>query len=382
MKRVWLLFFILILVSCGLSKPAVLHDGPAGTIPEGERRYTATLLAAGDNLFHDTIIASSKITDRSSGKIVYDFLPIYSQIESLIKKADIAFINQETVMGGERFGFSGYPRFNTPSELASVLADTGFNVISHANNHAMDMGEAGLAATLDLWDTIQGVTVIGAQQADIRHRIIVKNNISIGFLSYTYGLNGMALPTARPWLVSLINRGKIAEDIAVLRPLCDFLVVSMHWGEEYRSEPDQYQRGLAAFLAEQNVDLIIGHHPHVLQRFESLGRPDGKTTLCFYSLGNFVSHQRRKERILGALLHVTFVKEGDELSIIGPTLVPVICHFDRNLSNTRVYPLYSYSEELLKNHWCAISDNALNFGFIHSVLNKLQVNILTQDPFP
>jgi len=392
MKRIILISFVIIFFSCAHTQPPAVHEDELSTIPqprsedsevshvhetEEEKpvRYTLTFLAAGDNLLHETVYKSLKTGDS------YNFLPVYAEIKDLAEKADLAFINQETVMAGEKYGFSGYPSFNTPRELASALAETGFNLINHANNHAMDMGEEGLLATLDLWDSISGVTVLGTQNSGIKHRIITMNNITLGFLGYTYGLNGHTLPDSKPDLVSLINRKNMAEDIDALRPLCDFLVVSMHWGDEYVTEPSPYQTGLAAFLAEHNVDLVIGHHSHVLQRFESLPRPDGKNTLCFYSLGNFVSHQRQKERILGALLCVTFVKEGEELSISDPGLIPVVCHFDQSLADTKVYPLYSYTEELLKNHRGRINDNDLTIDYFHSVMNGLQTNVIMGNPF-
>jgi poly-gamma-glutamate synthesis protein (capsule biosynthesis protein) len=311
----------------------------------------------------------------------YDFAPIYTEVKDLIKKADLAFINQETVMAGEEYGYSGYPAFNTPQVLAQTLADTGFDIVNQANNHAMDMTAKGLLATLDLWDTIAGITVIGARRSGENHKIITRNNITLGFLSYTYGLNGNTLPKNNPDLVSLINREKMAEEINALRPLCDFLVVSVHWGEEYRMEPSADQTGLAEFLARQNVDLIIGHHPHVLERFESLPRPDGKETLCFYSLGNFVSNQTEKERILGALMLVTFVKQGEELSVSDSGLIPVVCHFNQDWTGTKVYPLYAYNEETLKKHWVRVHDKDTTFDFFNSILDNLGTKLIMQNPF-
>jgi len=339
---------------------------------------TLTLVAAGDNLFHETII------DSSLKNGVYDFTPIYSEIKSIIEKADLAFINQETVMGGVKFGYSGYPAFNTPQSLAKTIADTGFDIVNQANNHAMDMGKTGLIATLDLWDTIEGITVIGARKEGDSAKIITKNNISLGFLSYTYGLNGNVLPKDSPNLVSLINRSKMEAEIDALRPLCDFLVVSMHWGDEYMMEPGKAQIDLALFLAEHGVDLIIGHHPHVLQRVQTITLEDGRKTLCFYSLGNFVSNQREKERIIGGMMAVTFTKkeqglETKELSISDYGMIPVICHFDRGYKNTKVYPLYSYSEDLLKNH--ALKNKDLTLDFFNSVLSKMETKIYTDNPF-
>jgi len=332
-------------------------------------QYSLTLMAAGDNLFHRTIIRTHRKED------TYDFSPIYSEIKSLIENADLAFINQETVMAGEEFDYSGYPLFNTPQALARNLADTGFDIVNHANNHAMDMGETGLCATLDLWNTIPEITVIGARKEGESARIVTKNNITLGFLSYTYALNGFSPPASNPNLVSLINRRIMTEEINNLRPLCDFLVVSMHWGDEYTMEPVKAQKDMALFIAEHNVDLIIGHHPHVLQKAEKLPRPDGKETLCFYSLGNLVSNQTERERVLGALMLVTFVKD-DDLYISSSGLIPVICHFRKDYTGTKIYPVYLYTDDLLKKHFLYDDENSLSFEFINSVLSKLNTGII------
>ncbi|MDR2943133.1 MAG: CapA family protein [Treponema sp.] len=339
---------------------------------------TLTFIATGDNLFHETIINSS-LKDG-----VYDFTPIYSEIKTIVDKADLAFVNQETVMAGASFGYSGYPAFNSPQSLAKTLADTGFDIVNQANNHSMDMGKAGLYATLDLWDTIKEVTVIGARKAGESARIITKNNISLGFLSYTYGLNGNMLPSDNPSLVSLINRNIMEKEIDALRPLCDFLIVSMHWGDEYETEPGKAQTDLAMFLAEHNVDVIIGHHPHVLQKAQTITLEDGRKTLCFYSLGNFVSNQRENERIIGGMMAVTFTKQNSapetaELSISDYGMIPVICHFDRGFINTKVYPLFSYSEEILKNH--ALKNKDLTMNYFYSVLKRMETKIFMHNPF-
>ena len=370
------ILFIFILLSCNVRQKTQEESGTEFVIPdEKPERYNLTLLAAGDNLFHEPIIR----THRQNG--TYNFAPIYSEIKAIIQKADIAFINQETVMAGTEFGYSGYPAFNTPQPLARTLADTGFSIVNLANNHAMDMGREGLHNTLDLFDTIDEITVIGARKTGESHFIITMNNITLGFLSYTYGLNGFTLPPAEPNLVSLINRNKMSEEINALRPLCDFLIVSMHWGQEYLLEPDSFQRSIALFLAEHNVDLIIGHHPHVLQPVVFLDRPDGKRTLCFYSLGNLVSNQREKERILGALMLVTFTKEGERLFISNSGILPVVCHFERYFTNTKVYPLYSYSQELLDKHYLKILDRDIDFDFFNSILFNMRTKLVMDSFF-
>lgn len=382
-----LMLFVFVFFSCNL-KQTTPEKNNANFENKSEKpeRYNLTLIAAGDNLFHETIIRTHRQNEK------YDFSPIYSEIKSIVEKADLAFINQETVMAGEAFGYSGYPLFNTPQSLAGTLSDTGFNIINIANNHTMDMGRAGVYATLDLFDNMENITVIGARKTGQNANaqagsLITMNNITLGFLSYTYGLNGHALPAGEPNLVSLINRTRMAQEIGALRPLCDFLVVSMHWGEEYLLiEPGQDQTALARFLSEQNVDLVIGHHPHVLQRVERLPRPDGKETLCFYSLGNFVSHQRGKERLLGGIMAVTFTKEETitqppRFFISNSGLIPIICHFDQNFLNTKIYPLHAYTEELLERHHQRIRDDKMDMESFNLILMKLRTKLISHTMF-
>jgi poly-gamma-glutamate synthesis protein (capsule biosynthesis protein) len=348
-------------------------------------RYTLKFIAGGDNLYHYSVLRGSMIDGE------YHFLPIYSYITDIVKSADLAFLNQETIMGGTRFGYTGFPSFNTPQILASVLVEAGFDVISLANNHAMDRGAAGLYATLDFLDTIEELTVIGARREGESARIITKNNISLGFLAYSFGMNGGPLPSDNPNLVSLINREVMIREITALRPLCDFLVVSMHWGEEYRLEPDRSQTSLAQFLAEHEVDLVIGHHPHVLQRVETITRPSGGETLVFYSLGNFISNQRERERLIGGMAVVTFVKEGftlecgeftGELFMTDTGVLPVVSHFDLDIRNYRVYPLWLYTQELLENHGFRKYDpEGFTIDFFYSVLDRLKTNVIMNNPF-
>ena len=373
--------FIFLALSCSPA-PKLAEVEPETEVKKEEiQHYTLSLAAAGDNLFHDSIIRSYF----SNGR--HDFSPVYSEIKSIVQNADVAFINQETVMAGTSFGYSGYPRFNTPQSLGQTLADSGFDIINLANNHAMDMGRNGLYNTLDFLDTIEGLTVIGARKEGESARIITKNNITLGFLSYTFSLNGIPLPGDNPNLVSMINRDKMAEEAAALRPLCDFLIVSMHWGEEYRLEPGREQAELAVFLARHNVDLIIGHHPHVLQRTGTIIQRDGRKTLCFYSLGNFVSTQRERERIIGGIMVITFTKEtsGQEirnLSMSELGMIPVVTHYDRYFNNTKIYPLLIYSQEKLREHGLRIhNDPNLSMNFFYSVLNRVNARIILDNPF-
>ncbi|MDR0707021.1 MAG: CapA family protein [Treponema sp.] len=236
-------------------------DGEGGALdatPAPPEPDYLDIAAVGDNLYHDPMIAL--ITKQDP----VDPSDFYSGIAPLIENADIAFVNQETVLAGKDFGYSGYPQFNTPQIVGDALIAAGFNVVNHATNHIMDKGEKAVFATMDFWDNHPEIACLGvyrSEEASGRPVIIEKNNITIGFLSYTYGTNGLPVPKSMPYLVPLINDQRIVKDLAALRPNCDPLIVSMHWGEEYRLQPTKEQERLAQLLADHKADVIIGHHP-------------------------------------------------------------------------------------------------------------------------
>jgi poly-gamma-glutamate synthesis protein (capsule biosynthesis protein) len=226
----------------------------------------------------------------------------------------------------------------------------------------MDRGEGAVYGTMDFWDN-QNVLYLGIfrgeeQRKNVR-KIMEKNGVKAGFLSYTFSLNGFPLPRGKPWLVGLINKEVMAREIAAMRPECDILVVSMHWGNEFMHAVSKEQKELAAFLAEYKVDIIIGHHPHVTQTMEVLPRPDGGKLTVYYSLGDFLSHTQADstpDTITGALAYMTIAKTTtNDISaavVESAGVIPVVCHYnyDRNLPFT-VYPLWDYTDELASKHY-------------------------------
>jgi poly-gamma-glutamate synthesis protein (capsule biosynthesis protein) len=335
----------------------------------GDGETYLTIIAAGDNLYSDPILRAFE----KDG--TYDFNPIYRRVRPLIEGADIALVNQETVFG--RRDYSGYPLFNTPQEAGLALALAGFDLVNHGTNHALDQGEGGLFITMDFWDTLPQVTYLGihrSAEARKNYTIIEKNHIRVGVLSYTYGTNSISLPRDKPWLVSMADTARMAEELDSLRPLCDFLIVSMHWGTEYDHIPTTAQKRTATFLAEHGVDLIIGHHPHVLQPWEVLPRPDGGENLCFYSLGNFVSAQLTRPTLptlLGGLMYLKIKKTEGKISIEETGIIPVVTHFEQNYRNFSVYPLYEYTEELAGKHNRKSTETELSLPYFSAILEKI-----------
>ena len=349
-KRAFFLLLVLFLYSCATTQTpvAVAEKEPEKLQEIAKAPDFVTIIAVGDNLFHTAMIQSGEEGDYGQA---------YLEILPLIKNADIAFINQETLLAGKEYGFSGYPLFNTPQQVGRALSSSGFNLVNHATNHIMDKGEKAVFATMDFWDTIPELTILGIHRSGEERALpclIKKNNVTLGFLSYTYGTNGIRVPGDKPYLVSLINTEIMAEEIDAIRPLCDFLVVSMHWGEEYRHVYSKNQEILAAFLAEHSVDLVIGHHPHFVQPVEYIERPDGKNMLCFYSLGNLISAQILPPTMLGAMAYIKIKKDSSTpeagFDLVDAGAIPLVTHYEKNYSNFKVYPLYAYTEELAEKH--------------------------------
>jgi poly-gamma-glutamate synthesis protein (capsule biosynthesis protein) len=350
---------LLLFVSCA-GNPRVIQSDETTVVSESASlpaQNKVTLCAVGDNLIHIEIIDDARAPDGTpSGG--FDFSPIYAQIKPQIESADIAFINMETISAGAEFGFSGYPTFNAPTELGDAVYDTGFDIVNHATNHALDKGAAALRKMIDFWEE-RNITYLGVF-ADEKKRaapvIINKNNISFGFLSYTYGTNGLPLPKDSPYLVALIDTEVMAREIAALRPLCDYLIVSMHWGDEYETVPNASQEKLAQFLAEQNVDMVLGHHPHVLQEVRAVKRPDGVSMVVFFSLGNFVSAQKNPQTMLGGMARVVVEKADKTAQTSAFELIPLVTHYEKDGSGFRVIPLADYTEELALRHGVGVLD--------------------------
>jgi poly-gamma-glutamate capsule biosynthesis protein CapA/YwtB (metallophosphatase superfamily) len=271
-------------------------------------KYSIHLSAIGDVLIHDRVYEDAKVNNG------YDFKPMLSQVKYLLQKPEITIANQESMAGGAEIGLSSYPCFNSPHEIADALKDAGIDIISIANNHSIDRGEKGILSATDYYQKIN-LPYEGAfrsEQDKEQVRILTKNGIKIGFLAYTYGTNGIPIPAGKNYLVNLIDEGKMKKDIEQVKSLSDVVVVSMHWGNEYQRYPTNIQKELAVKLANDGADLIIGHHPHVLQPMEWITREDGKKTFVAYSLGNFLSGQVRDYKDIGGVLDIEIVKESKD----------------------------------------------------------------------
>lgn len=345
---------------------------------------TVSVAAVGDNLIHSSLYkqAAARYGEIHGGKAGYDFEYAYKNIEGIIRRADMAVINQETLICNDVFEPSTYPLFNSPSALGDHMLDIGFDVFTIANNHTLDKGTEGLSACLDYWDSRENAVVCGAyrnasDRANIRTAEF--NGITFSFLSYTESLNGLSLPAGSELSIGDANDIEtMKSEIAAANEISDVCVVSLHWGVENSDIISDYQRSTAKILADAGADIIIGNHPHVLRDIEEIEREDGSVTLCAYSLGNFISAQSVGQNLIGGVLkfdvsiRIDGEAEEDRQPIIGNIkLVPVITHYDGNYHDVRLYPLSDYTRELAESHGVK---NMSRFGYDY-IFEILERNI-------
>lgn len=314
-----------------------------------------TLLAVGDDLVHGSTLNGGLQEDGT-----YDFNGFYRHLTDEISAADIAVINQETILGGSEFKYSGYPTFNTPDAMGHAIVNAGFDVVLHATNHTMDKKDKGVENCLNFWNTnYPNITVLGiyeSKEAQDTVTVVEKNGIRIAMLNYTYGLNGIKIPEGKEHLVTLLtwsNRDYIRSQIRQAKECSDFVIVFPHWGTEYVYEPDKNQISWTNLFAEEGVDLVIGAHPHVLEPVEWIDRPDGEKMLVFYSLGNFISGQIEAPRLLGGMANVTLTETPEgTIEISDCSVIPVVTHYSDNVGDGTysTYRLSEYTEELLQTH--------------------------------
>lgn len=260
-------------------------------MPEEPIFSNINLIAAGDIMFHLPQIRAAYDEEKKT----YDFSSTFKYVEEYIGKADIALANFETVTAGKENKFTGFPRFNTPKETLLAIKEAGFNILSTANNHSLDQGKKGIIGTIEAIEEY-GLKNIGTYKEPGQNILIEEvKGIKLGFLSYTYGLNGLdSLLTAEElsYMVNIIDEEKIKEDIEKTKELgVDLTVVFIHWGHEYHREPSECQVALGEKMIEWGADIILGSHPHVIQKSQIINK-DGKDKFIIYSMGNFLSNQR------------------------------------------------------------------------------------------
>ncbi|MFC3420104.1 CapA family protein [Salinicoccus hispanicus] len=283
-----------------------------------------TFAATGDVLIHDHLYED---VATESG---YDFISRVDEVAPYLKNQDLVFLNQETPIGGEELRLSGYPAFNAPLETADLLEYLNADIVSLANNHALDRSTLGVEKTTEILNE-KGIEYVGANASAedaARERVIEVDGIEVGFLAYTYGTNGIPVPQGQEYLVNFIDMPTILSDMEALRDAVDLLVVSMHQGVEYAPLPREDHVIQFEQIAEAGADIVLGHHPHVLQPVDIYEREDGGETIIAYSLANFFSAQQDLQTKLGGIIEfdVRHQVNGGETAINGIRFMPTYVH--------------------------------------------------------
>ena len=322
-----------------------------------------SLIAVGDNLYHEKIIKSGKQKDGS-----YDYTPIYANIKDYIKDIDIKIINQEVILTSDSSKWAGYPSFASPLEAGDAVLDAGFNIIMHATNHSWDKAKSGALDSIKYWKD-HDVTLVGMydNQEDYDNIVISEyNGVKVAFLNYTYGLNGHKLPSDSQYMVKLLDMKLVTSEIKKARKLADVVIVFPHWGEEYTNTPNSSQKKMAQQMADAGADLIIGCHPHVIQPLETITSSDGRSVPCYYSLGNFVSNMMQAERCVEAMAKVNIKKVGKKITIEAEA-IPLVNWINTNDTQFTVYLLDDYTNEIAKTH----ESGRLTPKFVKDLWNKV-----------
>lgn len=328
---------------------------PAPTPEPTPTVETVRFSATGDNLIHDGIFLQARQRGENGS---YDFTEAYEPMRTFYEQFDVNWLNQETLVN-DAFEPSGYPLFSTPGDITDALYDIGFRVFSVSNNHSYDKGAEGIISSLEHWAAMpDDVAVAGFYNQgtydDYTYQTV--NGITFGYLSYTEYTNGLPTPSESEYrVIYLDERDLISQQIADMRPNCDVLVVSCHWGVEGSHELTDFQTETAQWLADQGVDLIIGTHPHVTQTAQWLTGSGGNTTFVAYSLGNFLNAQSQPDNMVGAVLDITFQKttqpDGSvSVEMLNPKLHGVVTQYEAGYQDIRVYPYADYTDELGAAH--------------------------------
>jgi poly-gamma-glutamate synthesis protein (capsule biosynthesis protein) len=271
-----------------------------------------SILFIGDIMGHDEQIWSAENRETHT----YDYDTVFAYVRPLISEADIAIANFEVTLAGAPY--KGYPQFSSPASLAVACHNAGIDYMVTANNHSADRGKTGIAGTINRLDSIgiphTGTFLSRESKEALQPLIIKKNGFSIALLNYTYGTNGNTVP--EPVIVNILDKERVAADIETTKSLNpDLIILFLHWGTEYDTVPSPEQTEMAEYFFSKGADLIIGSHPHVIQKMLWYMNGNEINKAVVYSLGNFISNQRKPKTDGGSMVKINIVREGNSWKI-------------------------------------------------------------------
>ena len=352
-------------------------------VTSANENTTVSFVAVGDNL--PEIILGS-FADAQCGEVgdgLYDYSSIYEPIKQYIQAADFAYVKEEVHLDDE-LGVHGYPSFNAPESLADDLINVGFDVIGSASNHIYDWGYFGACKrNREVWNS-KDVTFVGSnlneEEANTIATLEIKG-ITFAILDYTYGVNGYSESDLEWYEVNFISKDRIANDVARAKELADVIIVAMHWGTENQTQSDDYQLEYAQYLADLDVDLVLGSHPHVIGDVSWVEGENGNKTLVCYSLGNFLSHHDFPDAYneLEGMISCNFVKNTEgEISIEDVAFIPLVNHTDDENSDYAIYAVKDYSNELA-SHATALNELDDAIQWLHNATLEIIGEDITID---
>jgi len=360
-------------------KPEASVPTPEPTLaptPEPTPVPEVKLVMVGDILLHTPLAESGKSPEGG-----YDFSAVFANLREEIEAADVALVNQEVIIGGAELGVSGYPSFNAPYELGDALAETGFDVVLHATNHALDKRKQGILNCLSFWrENYPDMAVLGihdSQESQQDIYVYEQQGIRIAVLNYTYGTNGVPLPEDMPYAVDMLQKDRVAADLKRAQELADFVIVCPHWGKEYVLEQTKDQENWAKLFAENGADLVLGTHPHVIEPIEQVASANGNQALVYYSLGNFVNWTSGTgagvaNRMVGGMAQVTVsLNESGDAVIKEYGVLPVVCHVEKGFGGVTVYPLSEYTEELAARNEIVKQDGSFSLQYCRELAEQV-----------
>lgn len=329
-----------------------------------------SLFLCGDGLLHESVYMDAMNDDGS-----FNFAKQLDRISSIAEKYDLQYYNQETILGGTELGLSGYPTFNSPLEFGTYMVKNGFNLVSTANNHCLDMGWQGVVNSRKFWNAQKGVLMQGTNtsQAEYDETAVMEvNGIKIAFLSYCEHTNGINpdysyevnyFPGYEQEMLAKVRKAKEENDV---------VIIAMHWGTEYSYEVNDTQRSLARQLAEAGADVIVGNHVHVIEPFEWIG-----DSVVFYAMGNLISTQIDVENRIGMIAGMDLVRttNSDGSTSVKIENLKADLHFTYTegeypalRTNVQVYPFWQLDDSILPGY-------ADTYKEFKSIITALDSNI-------
>ena len=350
---------------------------------EEKKEDKLSLIMVGDNLIHDKIYKEAQTPNG------YDFTKFYSKIKPIVKNYDLAYYNQETILGGSEIGISSYPAFNSPYEVGDAMIDAGFNLVSLATNHTLDKGELAIINSRKYWDKQTEVLAVGSYSSEEERNeihILEKNNIKYTLLNYTYGTNGIKIPNGKDYLVNIWPvtgtnpnndityqnyKEQIKKDIEKVRDKVDLLLVAMHWGTEYEYTPNTYQKDMAEYLESLGVDIIIGTHPHVIEPIDWINN-----TLVIYSLGNFLSAHEVVNigNRIGLMSSVDIIKKDGKIELTNLKNELLYTYYTNDYHDFLIIPFSEMNKDYLNNYKEVYEEYK---NIVKKLNEKIEVNPIT-----